>query len=101
MLETGKSYTVKNWFANKVAQEVGMNICRCDVFGVLKETEKAVYALMNLGINKSITKWVPKSVMLESPVGEDAQGFWHYETKKYAEWDEAYSALKTQWNEFN
>ena len=60
-----KSYTVKDWFANKVAEEIKSNIFMCDVFAVLKETEKAVYAMLNLGCLKKKTMWVPKSVLVE------------------------------------
>lgn len=52
----GKAYEVKDWFADKVAQEVGKNISMCEVFAVLKETEKAVYAMLNLGTNFRLCK---------------------------------------------
>ena len=45
MERTGKSYTVKKWFADKVAQEMRRNINMCDVFAIVKESEKAVYAM--------------------------------------------------------
>lgn len=60
-----KTYTVKDWFANKIANEIKMNISMCDVFAVLKETEKAVYAMLNLGCDRKKTMWVPKSVLVE------------------------------------
>lgn len=60
-----KTYTVKDWFANKIANEIKMNINMCDVFAVLKETEKAVYAMLNLGCDRKKTMWVPKSVLVE------------------------------------
>lgn len=59
------AYTVKDWFANKVANEVGKNITICEVFAILKETEKAVYAMLNLGCDSRKTMWVPKSVLVE------------------------------------
>lgn len=50
MTRTGDKFlTVKDWFANKVANELGKNITMCDVFAILKETEKAVYAMLNVG----------------------------------------------------
>lgn len=44
-----KEITVKDWFADKVANELGRNITMCYVFAILKETEKAVYAMLNVG----------------------------------------------------
>ena len=46
------AYGVKEWFADKVANEVKMNIKMCDVFAVLKETDKAIYAMLNIGADK-------------------------------------------------
>ena len=51
-VKKGKSYTVKEWFANKVAEEVKQNITDCDVFAVIKETEKAVYAMLYIGFER-------------------------------------------------
>lgn len=36
-----KEIAVKDWFANKVANELGRNITMCYVFAILKETEKS------------------------------------------------------------
>lgn len=100
MTGTGKSYTVKEWFANKVANEIGRNISMCNVFGVLKESEKAVYAVLNCGTDCRKTMWIPKSVLIENEIGEDAQGFFHYETKQFDSYEEAVAELKTFWNDF-
>jgi len=59
-----KLYTVKDWFANKIANEVKRNISMCDVFCILRETEKAIYAVMNLGTHFCKTMWIPKSVIV-------------------------------------
>ena len=67
----GKSYTVQDWFANKVANEVKRNIAMCDVFAIIKETEKAVYGLLNLGCDSHKCMWIPKSVLVENEVGEN------------------------------
>lgn len=64
-IEAGKCYTVKEWFADKVANEVGKNISECNLFAVLKETEKAVYAMLNCGYKTRKTMWIPKSVIVE------------------------------------
>lgn len=46
MTRTGyKFLTVKDWFADKVAKELSRKIDMCDVFAILKETDKAVYAM--------------------------------------------------------
>ena len=84
-------YTVKEWFANKVANEVGRNISMCDVFCILRETEKAVYAVMNLGTNFSRTIWVPKSVLVEKE---------SIETLKISDYNEAMSRFKAMWSDF-
>lgn len=96
-MKTNVSYTVKDWFANKVANEVKKNISMCEVFAIVKETEKAVYAMLNLGTDFHKTMWVPKSVLIENEIGEDANGFFHHETI-VADYDEALEAFKAHWN---
>lgn len=86
------SYTVKEWFANKVANEVRRNISMCDVFCILKETEKAVYAIMNLGANFSRTMWIPKSVMIEMENG--------HETLKIEDYHEAMARFEAMWKDY-
>lgn len=100
MTGTGKSYEVKQWFANKVANEIGRNINMCNVFGVLKESEKAVYAILNCGTDCRKTMWVPKSALVEYEVGEDAQGVYHHETKKYESYNEGVDALNAHWSDY-
>ena len=95
-----KSYSVKDWFANKVANEVRRNISMCDVFCILKETEKAVYAVLNLGWNSSKTMWVPKSVLVEFPVGNDSTGKHHYETLRISDYNEALDRFHSFWSDF-
>lgn len=92
---TNKSYEVKKWFANKVANEVKENISMCEVFAILKQTDKAVYAMLNLGTDKRKTMWVPKSVLVEYEVGEDSvTGFYHYETLFNDSYDECVEAFR-------
>ena len=100
MTGTGKSITVKEWFANKIANEVGRNINMCDVFGILKETEKAVYAMVSLGNKSRKTMWIPKSVLIEEQIGEDGQGRFHYETRKFETYEEAVEEFKSFWEMF-
>lgn len=99
-MEKGLSYTVKEWFANKVATEVGRNINMCDVFAILKETDKAVYAMLNLGCDSRKTMWVPKSVLVASEAGEDELGAMHYETIFTEDYDEAVRAFRNHWAMF-
>ena len=101
MTGTGKSITVKNWFANKIAAEYGSNISMCDVFGILKESDKAVYAVMNLGCRKHKTQWVPKSVLIENQIGEDETGRYHYETKRFESYEEAMQEFTYHWDMFD
>lgn len=57
-----KKITVKDWFANKVATELGKNITMCYVFAILKETEKAVYVMLNVGCYQRKTMWIDPEV---------------------------------------
>lgn len=99
-MERGKSYTVKEWFANKVANEVRKNISMCDVFAVLKETEKAIYAMLNIGCNERKTMWVPKSVLVESNVGQDENLEMHYETLFIEDYEKAVEQFEKHWELF-
>ena len=78
-IKRGKSYSVKKWFADKIAQEVRRNIVVCDIYGILKETEKAIYAMVYLGARYGKPMWIPKSVLIETEVGFDENCFYHYE----------------------
>ena len=98
---TGTSYTVKDWFANKVAQEVKKNINMCDAFGILKESEKAVYVVLNLGCRSCKTMWVPKSALVSNEIGKDARGAMHYETMKFDSYSEAAEAFADFWDRFD
>ena len=98
---TGKSLTVKDWFGNKIAQEVKRNISMCDVFCIIKETEKAVYAVLNLGCDSRKTVWIPKSVLVERAVGEDADtGRMNHETLIVDSYEEAIEEFKIFWGNF-
>lgn len=94
------SLSVKDWFANKIANEIRQNITMCDVFCILKETEKAVYAMLNLGTDNRRTMWIPKSVLVPFPVGTDANGRMHYETLRIDNYDEAVKRFDAHWNDF-
>lgn len=97
----GKSYTVKEWFADKIANELEKDIYMCDVFAILKETEKAVYAMLNLGPNSRKCMWVPKSVLIANEVGYDETGAYNHETLFIEDYNEAVEAFKDHWDNYN
>lgn len=100
MLEHGKSYEVKEWFADKVANEARRNIEMCEVFAVMKETEKAVYAMLNLGCDFRKCMWVPKSVLIKNEVGEGENQIHHYETIFEEDYDKCVEMFVEHWDNF-
>ena len=97
MTRTGDKFlTVKDWFANKVANELGKNITMCDVFAILKETEKAVYAMLNVGCYQRKTMWIPKSMLVEEDPAEHGDNRVIY-TDDY---EFAVSYFKNYWSDF-
>ena len=99
MKGTGKSYTVKTWMANKIANEIKMHISACDVFAIIKETEKAVYAMLDLGCGHRKTMWIPKSALESFNIVENPFERAYYETI-YATYDEAVEAFNAFWESF-
>ena len=79
MLERNKSYEMKEWFANKFAKENGFDIMDGWLVAIMKESEKAVYAMVHIcGASRKCT-WIPKSCLESYEVGND--GFCnHHET---------------------
>ena len=60
--------TVKGWFGNQKANELKRNINAFEVECILKETDKAIYAICYLGFASKYkpllrTFWIPKSVL--------------------------------------
>lgn len=96
-IKKGKSYTVKDWFANKVANEVKRNITMCDLYGILKETDKAVYALVTLGCEHCKMMWIPKSVLIENEVGKNEFGMMNFETYFYNDYKEMVRDFYIDW----
>jgi hypothetical protein len=89
MKATNKKLRVKQWMGNKIANEIGRSITMCDIFGILKETEKAIYAVIAIGCDQRKTMWIPKSAIEEQENGMDTYEFDSYE--------EAVEALKNEW----
>lgn len=100
-IQNKKSYIVKQWFANKIAEELQQNITMCDVFAVIKETEKAIYAMLNIGTMKKKTIWVPKSALEEFEIGEDSNtGEFHHETYINSDYEEASKMFNDFWKKY-
>lgn len=100
MTATGKSLEVKDWMANKIAKELGRNISCCDVFAILKETEKAYYAMLNLGCDFARTTWIPKSAVIEHEPTEFGALVAYHETYRCDDWNEALTEFKSFWNQY-
>lgn len=100
MTGTGKSYTVTSWFADKVANEVKSNITMCDVFAILQETEKAVYAMLNIGTMRRRCMWVPKSALVEREVREEWGEPSQHETYRTDDYDEAVAEFTAFWKQY-
>lgn len=96
----GRTYEVKEWFANKIAYEVGRNITDCSLFAVLKETEKAVYAMLHIGGTSRKCTWIPKSVLIDTTDEVD-----EYDGKFPLiindNYDEVVKAWTELWKDFN
>lgn len=67
-----KALRMKEWIANKKAQEFKINLYTDEIFAVLKETEKAIYAMISLGQGRHKCTWLPKSAVEEcEPANKD------------------------------
>lgn len=91
-----KVITVKDWFDNKVANELGRNITMCYVFAILKETEKAVYAMLNVGCYQHKTMWIPKSVLVEEDVSDDS----NHKVIYTDDYDRAVELFNDHWSDY-
>lgn len=97
MTRTGDKFlTVKDWFAEKIAKDLSRKIDMCDVFAILKETDKAVYAMLNIGVYLRKTMWIPKSVLIEEDPAEHGDNRVIY-TDDY---DLAVLYFKNYWSDF-
>lgn len=56
---------MKEWFANKVANEIKHNLFNTEIFAVLRETEKALYCMLNVTKGCYRCVWIPKSCVTE------------------------------------
>lgn len=100
MTHTNKSYKVPEWFLINNIDKIGPDFALSDVFAIIKETPKAVYAMLNLGVMKRRCLWIPKSVLIEREVGEQEDGQMFYETIKEEDYDECVKLFKEHWDKF-
>lgn len=71
-----------------------MGITTVEQVNDLEETDKAVYAILNLGCDSRKCMWVPKSVL---EVGFDAAEIMHYETIFEENYDECVKLFNWFW----
>ena len=64
---TLKQLHIKEWFANKLANELRCNLFHTEIFAVLRETEKAYNVLFSTCGDSYRTAWIPKSCTIECP----------------------------------
>lgn len=83
MTMTQKAMEVKDWFAAK--NDLGNG----NIVAVIKETEKAVYALVWTSFNNRKTCWIPKSCILEEETDDVME-----QTVKVDTYEEAVERLK-------
>lgn len=93
-----KEMIVKEWLANKIANELQRNLYfDVYVFAILKETEKAVYAMLSVGSYQKKTMWVPKSALISKDVeqGDDRAVIYTDDYEKACE------LFKDHWDMYN
>lgn len=101
-IEAGRTYTIKEWFGNKLANEIGRNITSGEIFAILKETEKAVYAMLHIGGTSRKTTWIPKSVLVDTTDEEydEAEGDGRFPLIINDNYDEVVKAWDSHWDMF-
>lgn len=70
-INPNKAYGMKQWFGNKLANELKRNLHNDEIFAIMKETEKAVYCMISIDSNRSKSLWIPKSALEEYDEGDD------------------------------
>lgn len=101
-IEAGRTYTIKEWFGNKLANEIGMNITSGEIFAVLKETEKAVYAMIHTTGTCRKTTWIPKSVLIDTTDEErdEFDGDGRFPLIINDNYDEVVKSWENVWSDF-
>lgn len=83
---------IKDWFGNKLANELRANLPNNEIFAVLKQTEKAYYSMISLAPGRSKCVWIPKSATFEEV--DDA------ETIFEDDYDEALRLFRQMWSQY-
>ena len=79
---------VSDWFAGKN----GIAVENHRVLAILKETEKAVYAIYGNKFGEKKTLWIPKSLIVEEPANYD--DYWSYVVT--GDWNTAMNEIKLE-----
>ena len=89
-----KQLHMKEWFACKVANEIRRNLHTTEIFAVLRETEKAIYAMLTIapGYNRCI--WIPKSCTEETAGSRD------FFTRTNLSYDQAVAEANLFWSSY-
>ena len=82
---------MKEWFANKVANEIKHNLTSTEIFAVLRETEKAMYCMLNVTKGCYRCTWIPKSCVTEHKGSVD------FHTRFGLTYEEALNEAKWFW----
>lgn len=61
MTRINNEIKIADWFAQK--NDIDMGLFGADVYAILKETEKAIYAIVGNMFGRVKTTWIPKSVL--------------------------------------
>ena len=89
-----KQLSMKDWFANKVANEIRHNLHNPDIFAVLRETEKAMYVMLAIEPGCTRCTWVPKSCIVENPGSVD------FHTRTGLSYEEAAREARIFWSAY-
>ena len=96
---TGMNLEVKDWFIHKKADELNVySYFEAHVWAILKETEKAVYAIVEFKIGTMRTFWIPKSAIVNLIVAEDDPNPDCFKTYRCDDYAEAKKALVDFWH---
>lgn len=86
-----KKLLVKDWFHEKQMNEKGRDVQTTEIFGIIKESAKAMYVMVGTP-NARMCYWVPKSCVYEADDTlaqyenwEGTQDFTEYGDKAYEE----------------
>lgn len=85
---------MKDWFANKVANEIRHNLHNTEIFAVLKETVKAYYVMLSIEPGCNRCAWVPKFCI------EEHEGSNDFHTRFGLSYEEAVNEARIFWSSY-